>query len=52
MASKTSENQSQAPQCAAWVNALREVFGEVAVLSVSENGVKLGEARDADRTAA
>lgn len=44
MTSKTSENQSKAPLCAAFVKAMREFFGEVTVLSVSEGDVKLGEA--------
>lgn len=42
-AAKTS-NQAKAPQCAAFVEAMREVFGEdVKVLYVEENGFKLGE---------
>lgn len=36
-------NHSKAPQCAAFVKALREEFGEVKVLYVNENGFTLGE---------
>jgi hypothetical protein len=36
-------NQSKAPQCAAFVEKLRAVFGEVKVLYVEENGFILGE---------
>lgn len=44
-AQSTSENQAKAPLCAEFVRQMREVFGEVLVLSVDENGVKLGEAK-------
>lgn len=45
--SKTS-NQAKAPIIAAFVEALREVFGDdVKVLYVEENGFKLGESSDA-----
>lgn len=44
---KTSrkENHEQAPQSAAFVEAMRKVFGadQVKVLYVEENGFKLGE---------
>ncbi len=43
----TSENQSKAPLCAEFVRQMRECFPDLVVLSVDENGVKLGEARDA-----
>lgn len=37
------ENHSKAPVCAAFVAAMREVFGDdVRVLFVKENGVELG----------
>lgn len=39
---KTS-NHAKAPICAAFVEKMREVFGEVIVLYVEENGFKLGE---------
>jgi len=44
MTLKTSNHQ-RAPQCAAFVRKMREVFGEdqVTVLYVEENGFKLGE---------
>lgn len=45
--STSEENQKKAPICAEFVRQMREVFGEVIVLSVDENGVKLGEAKDA-----
>jgi hypothetical protein len=44
-AAKTS-NQDRAPICAAFVEAMREVFGEVKVLYVQENGLNLGEPTD------
>jgi hypothetical protein len=39
----TSNNHAKAPLCAAFVNLFREVFGDVKVLYVEENGIKLGE---------
>lgn len=36
-------NHSKAPECAAFVKTLREVFGGVQVLYVNENGFALGE---------
>lgn len=48
MSTSKEENQTKAPLCAAFVRQMREVFGEIIVLSVSEGDVKLGEARDAD----
>ncbi len=47
----TSENQANAPLCAEFVRQMRECFQDLVVLSVDENGVKLGEARDAARPA-
>ena len=42
-----SDYHAQAPQSAAFVKAMREVFGEdVKVLYVKENGVNLGEPTD------
>jgi hypothetical protein len=43
--SSKANNQEQAPECAAFVEAMREAFGkdEVKVLFVEENGFKLGE---------
>jgi hypothetical protein len=43
MSKAKSSNHAKAPQCAAFVAAIREVFGEVKVLYVEENGFKLGE---------
>lgn len=42
-ASKTS-NHAKAPKCAAFVEAMRRVFGEdqVTVLYVNENGFEMG----------
>jgi hypothetical protein len=42
----TSKNHDQAPLCAAFVKLLREVFGEVKVLYVEENDVRLGSKDD------
>lgn len=44
---KTS-NQAKAPQCAAFVEAMREAFGadQVTVLYVEENDFKLGESSE------
>lgn len=42
---KTS-NHEKAPQSAEFVNAMREAFGEVTVLYVEENGLKLGRPSD------
>lgn len=42
---KTS-NHEKAPQCAAFVKAMREAFGEVKVTYVSENGFELGAKDD------
>jgi hypothetical protein len=39
----TSKNHERAPKSAAFVSAMREAFGEVAVLYVKENDVLLGE---------
>ena len=41
-----SENQAKAPICAAFVNEMREVFGEVKVLWVREGEFALGEKDD------
>lgn len=38
-----SEHHRRAPLSAAFVQSLREVFGEVRVLYVKENDVELGE---------
>jgi hypothetical protein len=46
MSQSTSENQAKAPLCAAFVQAMREVFGDVKVLYVEENDVRLGEKDD------
>lgn len=46
MTKAKSSNQAKAPQCAEFVEAMREVFGEVKVLYVEENGLKLGEPTD------
>jgi hypothetical protein len=45
IAAKTSkrENQARAPQCAAFVEAMREAFGEVIVLYVKEGDFELSE---------
>jgi hypothetical protein len=43
MSQSTSENQAKAPICAEFVKLMREVFGEVKVLYVEENDVKIGE---------
>jgi hypothetical protein len=43
MSQAKTSNHAKAPQAAAFVNAMREVFGEVTVLYVNENGFKLGE---------
>lgn len=49
---KTSNHQ-RAPQCAAFVAEMREVFGDdVKVLYVEENGFKLGEQTDLHNRAA
>ena len=48
MSKAKSSNQAKAPQCAAFVEAMREVFGEVKVLYVNENGLTLGEPLDAN----
>jgi len=44
--SETSRNHEGAPLCAAFVKEMREVFGEVKVLSVKEGNVLLGDAFD------
>ncbi len=36
-------NHAKAPATAAFVNAMREVFGEAKVIYVSENGVRYGK---------
>lgn len=36
-------NQQKAPQCAAFVNAYREVFGDVKVMHVKEGEFELGD---------
>lgn len=38
-----TSNHQRAPLSAAFVEAMREVFGEVNVRYMSENGLKLGE---------
>jgi hypothetical protein len=45
-----SSNHDRAPLCAAFVKAMRETFGEISVLYVSENGLQLGE-KDANQWA-
>jgi len=42
MTAAKRSNQARAPQCAAFVEALREVFGEVKVLYVREGDVEMG----------
>jgi hypothetical protein len=39
----TTSNHEKAPICAAFVKGFREVFGDVKVLYVEENGFALGE---------
>ncbi len=46
---KISSNHEKAPECAAFVNALREVFGDVKVLYVKEGDLQLGESTDPNR---
>jgi hypothetical protein len=46
MSQSTSENQAKAPICAEFVKLLREVFGDVKVLYVEENNVRLGSKDD------
>ena len=43
MSQAKRSNQEQAPVCAAFVESLREVFGEVKVLYVSENNFEIGK---------
>lgn len=43
MSQAKNSNQANAPVCAAFVNELREVFGAVKVLYVTEGVVNLGE---------
>jgi hypothetical protein len=43
MSQAKSSNHAKAPQCAAFVAAMREVFGEVKVLYVEEGDLKIGE---------
>lgn len=45
MKNSNSENHAQAPQCAAFVRAMREVFGaeNVKVLWVKEGDFEIGE---------
>jgi hypothetical protein len=38
-----SSNHAKAPICAAFVEEMREVFGEVVVLYVKENDFELGK---------
>lgn len=38
-----SENRLKAPICAKWVEAMREAFPDLKVLSVNEGDVQLGE---------
>jgi len=38
-----SDNRAKAPVCAAFVEGMREVFGDVKVLYVAEGAVQLGE---------
>lgn len=42
MSAKTS-NHAKAPECAAFVKSMREVFGEVSVLWVKEGDFEMGE---------
>ena len=41
--STSEQNQAKAPICAAFVEEMREVFGEVKVLYVREGDFELGE---------
>lgn len=43
MNSDRISNHKRAPVTAAFVAAMREVFGEVKVLRICENGLELGE---------
>lgn len=45
MSEAKTSNQSKAPHCASFVEAMREAFGadQVKVIYVEENGFKLGE---------
>jgi hypothetical protein len=43
LVTKKSENQAKAPLCAAFVEGMREVFGEVTVLYVKEGDFELSE---------
>lgn len=42
-AASTSDNHSRAPQCAAFVSAMREAFGQVTVLWVKEGDFEMGK---------
>lgn len=41
--STREENRRAMPQCSAWVDALRALFGPVRVVYASENGIERGE---------
>lgn len=43
MKQATAANHERAPLCAAFVEAMREAFGDVMVLNVRERDVKLGD---------
>jgi hypothetical protein len=43
---KTSSNHARAPQSSRFVDDMRAVFGDVTVLYVEENGLKLGRPSD------
>lgn len=49
MSQAKRSNQAKAPICAAWVEQMREVFGEVKVLYVKEGEFRLGEPVAADK---
>lgn len=46
MSKAKSSNRAQAPQCAEFVDQMREVFGDVKVLYVEEGDFKLGESTE------
>jgi hypothetical protein len=41
-----SENRNQFPECAKFVDSMREVFGPVTVTYVRENGIEKGKRGD------
>jgi hypothetical protein len=52
MSKNKSSNRAKAPQCAAFVDAMREAFGDVKVLYVNEGNFTLGEPSDKDQVLA